>query len=100
MAPPAASFEPAVSASLTLQGEDGRRMHPPHDLPVTGPSAEVHVHPARKARVEGTHCPHDVDALEVLGLVLLEDRRVLHRVLVGSRGPVDVPDTPVPGGGG
>src|SRR5882757_5808049 len=99
MAPPAASLN-VRPPSLPLQRKDGRRVHPPHDLAVTGPAAEVHVHPAGQAWVEGTDRPHDVDALEVLGLVLLEDRRVLHRVLVGSRGPVDVPDAPVPWGRG
>src|SRR5438105_6118308 len=99
MAPPAASLN-VRPPSLPLQRKDGRRVHPPHDLAVTGPAAEVHVHPAGQAWVEGTDRPHDVDALEVLGLVLLEDRGVLHRVLVGSRGPVDVPDAPVPWGRG
>ena len=36
--------------------------------------AEVHVHPARQARIEAAHRAHDVDALEVLPVVLLEDR--------------------------
>ncbi len=42
------------------------------------------------------HRPHDVDALEVLRAVLLEDRRVLHRVLIGSRGSEGVTRTRVP----
>ena len=51
--------------------------------------AEVHVHPARQARVEAAHRPHDVDALEMLPVVLLEDRRVDDRVLVGPGRAVD-----------
>src|SRR5581483_9263581 len=63
------------------------------------PAAEVHVDAAGQARVEAADRAHDVDALEVVLGVLLEDRRVLHRVLVRARGPVDVTDAAVPGGG-
>jgi hypothetical protein len=38
------------------------------------PAAEVHVHAAGQARVEAADGPHDVDALEVLPVVLLEQR--------------------------
>ena len=62
----------------------------------TGPLPAVHVHAARQARVERAHRPHDVDPLEVLRAVLLEDRRVLHRVLVGAGSPVDVARARVP----
>src|SRR5262249_12645223 len=62
-------------------------------------TAQVHVYPARQARVEAAHGAHDVDALEVLLGVLLEDRRVLHRVLVRPRRPVDVADAAVPRSG-
>src|SRR5882762_10841079 len=48
--------------------------------------AEVHVHTTREARVEAPYRPHDIDALELLGTVLLEDRRILHGILVRSRG--------------
>src|SRR5690606_41288912 len=44
--------------------------------------AEVHVDAAGQARVEAADRAHDVDALEVLRPVLLEDRHVLHGVLV------------------
>src|SRR5947207_1253650 len=44
--------------------------------------AEVHVDAARQARIEAAHRAHDVDALEVLGAVLLEQVHALHRVLV------------------
>src|SRR5262249_47008809 len=63
------------------------------------PAAEVHVDAARQARVEAADRAHDVDALEVVLGVLLEDRRVLHRVLVRARCPVDVADAAVPRGG-
>src|SRR5580700_10695705 len=59
-------------------------------------AAEVHVHAARQAWVEAAHGAHDVDALEVVRRVLLEDRRVLHRVLVGPGRPVGVADAAVP----
>ena len=42
--------------------------------------------------------PHDVHALEVLRAVLLEDRRVLHGVLVRAGGAVDVARVGVPRG--
>src|SRR5437879_2596608 len=47
--------------------------------------AQVHVHTAGQARVEATYGPHDIDALESVGTVLLEDRRILHGILVWSR---------------
>src|SRR5438105_1284845 len=50
--------------------------------------AQVDVHAAGQAGVEAANRPHDVDALELVGPVLLEDRRVLDRVLVGARGAV------------
>src|SRR3984885_6953585 len=58
--------------------------------------AQVHVDTAREARVETSHRSHDVDALEVVEVVLLEDRGVHHRVLVGSGGAVDVARAGVP----
>src|SRR6202042_2041 len=58
--------------------------------------AGVHVHAARQARVEAADRTHDVDALEVLRTVLLEDRRVLNRVLVGARGAIRVTRAGVP----
>ena len=58
--------------------------------------AEVHVHAARQARVEAAHRAHDVDALEVLAVVLLEDRLALHRVLVRAGRAVAVARVGVP----
>ncbi len=54
---------------------------------------------AGQARVEAAHRAHDVDALELVRPVLLEDRRVLHRVLVGAGRAVDVARAGVPGRG-
>ena len=65
----------------------------------TLPLAQVHVDPARQARVEAAHGAHDVDALEVVRGVLLEDRGALHRVLVRPRRAVDVAGVGVPGRG-
>ena len=59
--------------------------------------AEVHVHPARQARVEAAHRPHDVDAAEVVRAVLLEDRLPGDRVLVRAERAVGVRRAPVPG---
>ena len=59
--------------------------------------AQVHVDAAGQARVEAADRPHDVDALELVRPVLLEDRRVLHRVLVGAGRAVDVARAGVPG---
>jgi len=47
--------------------------------------AEVHVDPARKARVEATDRPHDVDSLEMLLVVLLEDLVALNGVLIRTQ---------------
>src|SRR4051812_36666432 len=53
--------------------------------------AEVHVHAAGQAGIEAADGPHDVDALEVLPVVLLEDRLPLDGVLVGAGGAEAVP---------
>src|SRR5215204_1528596 len=58
--------------------------------------AHVHVDPAGQARIEAAHGTHDVDALEVVGAVLLEDRHAGHRVLVRARRPEGVGRRPVP----
>ena len=42
------------------------------------------------------HRPHDVHALEIVGPVLLEDRGVFHRVLVGAGGAVAITWIAVP----
>src|SRR4051794_9859110 len=58
--------------------------------------AEVHVHAARQAGVEAADGPHDVDSLEVLPVVLLEDRLPLDGVLVGPGRAEAVPRAGVP----
>src|SRR5215212_8673809 len=57
---------------------------------------QVHVHTARQARVEATDRTHNVDALEVLQVVLLEDRLVLHRILIRAWSSVGVAGVRVP----
>src|SRR6202034_2337971 len=39
-------------------------------------------HPTRQAWIKAPYRPHDVDALEIFRAIFLEDRRILHRVLV------------------
>ena len=53
--------------------------------------AQVHVHAARQAGIETANRAHDVDALELVGAIFFEDRRVLNRVFVWSRRSVDIP---------
>ena len=60
--------------------------------------AQIHVDAARQAGIEAAHRAHDVDPLEVVRAVLLEDRRVLHRVFVGAGHAVAVAGTGVPAG--
>src|SRR6185503_6005448 len=67
------------------------------DLPHPAPP-EVHVDAAGQAGVEAAHRAHDVDADELVRAVLLEDRRVLDRVLVGPRRAVGVARARVPRG--
>src|SRR5438874_595522 len=59
------------------------RRHVPHLEQLA--AAVVHVDAARQARVEAAHRAHDVDTLELVRPVLLEERRVLHGVLVRPR---------------
>src|SRR3954465_11051562 len=58
--------------------------------------AQVHVDSAGQARVEAAHRAHNVDAPEVVGAVLLEDRGARDRVLVWPGRPVIVGGRPVP----
>ena len=55
------------------------------------PVAEIHMHATRQTRIEAAHSAHDVDAFEFVWPVLLEDRRVLHRVLIRSWRAIHVP---------
>src|SRR6516164_5657752 len=74
------------------QGDRHRRVH----LFQLLPTAEVHVHATGQAWVEAADRAHDIDALESVRRVLLEDRRVLHRILVRPGRAVDVADAGVP----
>src|SRR5215471_14842072 len=51
---------------------------------------------AGQTRIETAHGAHDVYALEIFGAVLLEDRRILHGILVGSRSTVNITRVGVP----
>src|SRR5262245_25384242 len=51
---------------------------------------------ARQARVEASDSSHYIDALEIVGTILLENRRILNGVLVWSRRPIDVARVSVP----
>src|SRR4029077_20981670 len=75
-------------------------LHPEHrrvpclqDLSVT----QVHMHTTGQARIETAYRAYDIDTLEFIGNVFLEDRRVLHRILVRTRRPVNVARVGVPG---
>src|SRR5580704_863852 len=61
--------------------------------------AKVHMHSARQTRIEAAYRPHDVNALELVGAVLLEDRRVLHRIFVRTRGAIHSTWIRIPGRG-
>src|SRR5262249_36478947 len=58
--------------------------------------AQIHVYAAGQARVKAADRAHDVDALEMLNIVFLEDRRILHRVLVWPRSTLVVAWAGVP----
>src|SRR4051812_50071801 len=86
---------PDVIAAPSLAGDRLRgRVGHLQRLPV----AQVHVHAAGQAGVEAADRAHDVDALEVLPVVLLEDRLALDGVLVGAGRAEAVPRAGVPGG--
>src|ERR1700756_932401 len=57
---------------------------------------QVHVNTARQARIEAAHRTHDVDALEILPVVLFEDRLALYGILVRAGGAVAVTRVRVP----
>src|SRR5579862_8589623 len=79
------------SSDLALRSEHRRMTRRQHlALP------QVHVNTAREARVEAAHRAHDVDAAEILGAVLLENRRILYRVFIRSRSAFDITRARVP----
>ena len=59
--------------------------------------AEIHVHAAGQARIEAANGAHDIDSLEFVGAIFLEDRRVLHRILIRSRSAVAIARIGIPG---
>src|SRR6266480_4386021 len=87
-------WKDASSMFSLQQGSKSRRMGDVDLLAV----AEIHVDPARQARVEAADGTHDVDASEMLLAVLLEDGGVLHRVLVGAGRALRVARAGVPAG--
>src|SRR6185312_5180897 len=80
-----------LSVSSAVVAEERRVVRLQH-LPV----AEIHVDAAWEAWIEAPNRAHDVDPLEALRAVLLEDRRILYRVLVGAWRPVHVAYAAVP----
>src|SRR6185437_3094980 len=58
--------------------------------------AQEHVDTAGQTGIKAAHGPHNVNALEVLGPVLFENGRVLHRVFVGTGSAVNVARVGVP----
>src|SRR5271163_4362747 len=82
----------AFFPALRLQTKHRRMMRLQH-LSVT----QVHMHTAGQTRIEAAHGAHDVDSLELVRAVFLEDRRVLHGVLVWSRRAVNVAWIRIPG---
>src|SRR4051794_23501179 len=87
------SFDSRSSMAASVLRTEHRRVHLLQRLAL----AEIHVHAAGQARVEAADRAHDVDAPEVLLVVLLEDRLAHHRVLVWTRSPIAVRRTAVPG---
>src|ERR1700728_2497421 len=54
---------------------------------------------ARQAWIETSNGAHDVDAFELVGPILFEDRCILHRVFVRPRRSIDIPGICVPRSG-
>src|ERR1700730_14162964 len=59
-------------------------------------AAQIHVYTAGQARIKAPHGAHDVYPFEFVRAVLLEDRRILDRVLVGPRSTINVPRIGIP----
>src|ERR1044071_8209217 len=89
--PMSASIRWMPSIPSTLCAEH-RRMARLQNLAIP----QIHVHAARQAGIEAANGPHDVDTAEVLGAIFLENRRLLYRVLVRTRRPVDIPGCRIP----
>jgi hypothetical protein len=59
---------------------------------------QMHMDAAGKAGIEAAYGSHDVDALERIVPVLLEDRRILHRIFVRARRAKTISRAGIPGG--
>ncbi len=72
--------------SVFMKGKDPRDAHFITSR-ICGICGDNHaVCPARQARIERPHRPHDVDTAEAGLVVLLEDRLARHSILVGTGG--------------
>src|ERR1044072_7059689 len=58
--------------------------------------AQKHMNAARETRIETAHPAPEVEAFEIAGAVLFEDRRVLYGVFVRAGCAVDVPRRCIP----
>src|SRR5262245_880580 len=58
---------------------------------------QIHMDATGQARIKTAHYTHNVDAFEILRAILLEDWRVLYRIFVGTRSPIDVTWAGIPG---
>src|SRR5579883_589826 len=62
--------------------------------------AQIHMHPAWQARIEAAHSAHNINPLKIVRAILFKDGRVLHGILVGSRGSIDIAHAAIPGSWG
>ena len=84
----------ARQASFSKTRERGRSVHLLQDLSIS----KIHMDTTRQAGIKTSYRTHDVDALKILGTVLLENGGILNRVLVRSGGPIDVARVRIPTG--
>ena len=101
---------PVTLRSAASSGSSGTMIVPGYSAPTdcvgecvrsrTCPSPRYMWTPHGRHGIEAAHRAHDVDALEVFAVVLLEDRLPLHRVLVGTGRSVGVPRVAFHGVGG
>lgn len=62
--------------------------------------SEIHVDTAWQARVEAANGAHDIDSLEFVGAIFLENRGVLHRILIRPRRAITIARIGIPGSWG
>src|ERR1041384_4963247 len=60
---------------------------------------QEHMYAAWQARIETSHCAHDVDAFEVFLAILLEDLQSLYGIFIRSGGAIRIARTGIPRGG-